>query len=104
MNKCKVVIKNAFDSLKNRWKILKQFHFIMDRATKVAIACCVLHNFCEIWNQPKLRHVMLRNRRENLHGFSAHLLPTHREGEVTKLERKRLILALYEQWLFVHPL
>jgi hypothetical protein len=47
---------------------------------------------------------MSRNRREILYGFGAHLLPTHREGEVVKMERERLILALYEEWLFDHPL
>jgi hypothetical protein len=29
---------------------------------------------------------MLRNRRENLYGFGAHLLFIHREGEVAKME------------------
>jgi hypothetical protein len=58
MNKSKVVTENAFDSLKNRWRILKHFHSKMDRTPKVAITCCVFHNFCEIWNQPKLKYVM----------------------------------------------
>jgi hypothetical protein len=40
----------------------------------------------------------------DLYGFGAHLLPTHRKGEVAKMERERLILALYEQWVLNHPL
>jgi hypothetical protein len=45
MNKGRVVTKNAFDSLRNRWKILRHFNFKVDRAPKVAITCCVLHIF-----------------------------------------------------------
>jgi hypothetical protein len=47
---------------------------------------------------------MSKNRRENLDGFGAHLLPTHREGEATEVEGEKLKLALYEQWVFDHPL
>ncbi len=47
MNKGRVVIENAFGSLKNRWRILRHFNPIVDKIT-----CCVFHNFCEIWNQP----------------------------------------------------
>ncbi len=32
MNKTKVAIKNAFDSLKNKWRTLKHFNSRMDRA------------------------------------------------------------------------
>ncbi len=52
MNKGKVVTKNAFDSLKSRWRILRQFNSKVDNIAKVAITCCLFHNFCEIWNQP----------------------------------------------------
>jgi hypothetical protein len=43
--------KNVFGSLKNRWKILRHFNSRVDRITKVIVACCVLHNLYEIWNQ-----------------------------------------------------
>jgi hypothetical protein len=39
---------------------------------------------------------MSKNKRENLDGFGAHLLHAHKKKETTKIERKRLKLALYE--------
>jgi hypothetical protein len=52
MNKGRVVIENPFGSLNNRWRILRHFNPRVDGAAKVIVACCELHNFCEIWNQP----------------------------------------------------
>lgn len=49
INSGRVVIENTFASLKNRWQILKHFNAIVDKAVRVAIACCVLHNYCKIW-------------------------------------------------------
>jgi hypothetical protein len=39
---------------------------------------------------------MSKNRRENLDGFGAHLLPSHKGGEAIRIEGERLRLALYE--------
>jgi hypothetical protein len=47
---------------------------------------------------------MSKNRMENLDGFGAHLLPIHKEGEATKIEKKRLKLTLYEQWVLDYSL
>jgi hypothetical protein len=47
---------------------------------------------------------MSKNRRENLDGFGAHFLPTHKEWEAIKIEGERLRLALYEQWVLDHSL
>jgi hypothetical protein len=54
---------------KNRWKILKNFNFRVNKVTKVTKTCCVFHDFCEIWKQPKPKHIISRNRKENLNGF-----------------------------------
>jgi hypothetical protein len=56
------------------------FNSRVDRILNVIVACYVIHNLYEIWNQPKPRHIISKNRRENLDGFGAHLLPTHKEG------------------------
>ena len=45
----RVVIENAFEALKNRWRILKNFNMDINKAAIVTLACCVLHNFCEIY-------------------------------------------------------
>jgi hypothetical protein len=37
-------------------------------------------------------------------GFGAYLLPIHNEGKIVKIKIKRLIMALYEQWVFNHLL
>jgi hypothetical protein len=47
---------------------------------------------------------MSKKRRENLDGFGAHLLLICKEGEAIKIERERLILALYEEWVLDHSL
>jgi hypothetical protein len=49
MNSRRVVIENAFGSLKNRWTILKHFKSKVDKASPITIVCCVLHNYCEMW-------------------------------------------------------
>jgi len=98
------VIENAFGFLKNKWKTLRHFNSRVDKITKVIVAFCVLHNLYEIWNQLEPKHIISRNRKENLDGFGAHLLPTHREGKATKVEGKILRMAMYEQWVFDHPL
>jgi hypothetical protein len=54
INLRKVVIENAFGSLRNRWRILKHFNFKIDKASLITILCCVLHNYYEMWGAPIL--------------------------------------------------
>lgn len=51
MNFDRVVIENAFASLKNRWQFLTHFNSRVDRATRVVGASCILYNYCKIWGQ-----------------------------------------------------
>ncbi len=44
MDKGKIVIKNDFKLVNNRWWIQKHFNLKVDRVAKVA-TCCVLHIF-----------------------------------------------------------
>jgi hypothetical protein len=48
MNSGKVVIENAFGSLKNKRKILKHFNSIVNKTSPIIVVCCVLHNYCEM--------------------------------------------------------
>ena len=48
VNSGRVVIEQAFGSLKNRWCILEGFNMSVDKAALVTLACCVFHNYCEI--------------------------------------------------------
>lgn len=43
-----------FKSLNNRWRILNFFDSSVNRAPVVAIVCCVLHNYCEMWKFLKI--------------------------------------------------
>ncbi len=44
MNTRKVVMKNAFESLKNRWHILTHFNSRVNQVAPIKVACCVFHN------------------------------------------------------------
>jgi hypothetical protein len=45
MNSRKVIIENAFGSLKTKWHILKHFNLKVDRATRIVITYCILRNY-----------------------------------------------------------
>ena len=51
VNTGRVVIEQVFGSLKNRWRILKGFNISVEKAALVTLACCVLHNYCEVKRQ-----------------------------------------------------
>lgn len=48
VNSGRVVVEHAFEALKNRWRILKNFHMNMNMVATITLAYCILHNFCEI--------------------------------------------------------
>jgi hypothetical protein len=47
----RVVIEQVFGSLKNRWRILKAFNMSVEKVVVVTLACCVLHNYCEMCHE-----------------------------------------------------
>ncbi len=73
MNSGKVIIENAFGSLKNRWHILRHFSSKVDRVVRVVVACCVLHNYCLRWSAPKLGPPNVVAAQENFQGFGDRL-------------------------------
>jgi hypothetical protein len=73
MNSRKVVIKNVFGSLKNKWRILRHFNLTVVRATIVIVACCVLHNYCFKWGAPKLNLPNVKAPQNNRQGFEDRL-------------------------------
>ena len=48
VNSGRVVIEQAFGALKNWWCILKGFNMFVDNVALMTLACCVLHNYCEV--------------------------------------------------------
>ena len=49
LNSGRVVIEKAFGALKNRWRILKNLNMGVDKVATITLACCVMHNYCEIF-------------------------------------------------------
>ncbi len=103
MNSRRVVIKNAFGSLQNKWRMLKHFNSRVDRATRVVVACYVLHNYCFKWGGLEPSPPNVTTLQENLQGFGDKL-PTINEGEIAKVQGKKLKIALFEQWLIDNPI
>ncbi len=90
MNSGKVVIENAFDFLKNRWRILKHFNSRVDRASPITFVCCVLHNYCEMWGASELGSTNAKIRGDNLMGFNVSRLLTVIKVKQAKTKGERL--------------
>ena len=101
MNLGRVVIKNAFGTLKNRWRVLKNFNMRVDRAARVIVACCSLHNYCEMQGDLEPQGADKKN---PLVGFGGRRLPILRDGEPAKVVGEQLREKLYKQWLIDNPI
>jgi len=84
MNSGRVVIEQAFGTLKNRWRILKNFNSRVDKAVQITIASCWLHNYREMLNQPEPHVANAGLRRDPLVQFGNEILPMDEEGERAK--------------------
>ncbi|KAL5537693.1 hypothetical protein UlMin_045159 [Ulmus minor] len=47
------VVVEAIGLLKGRWKILQDLNVGLNHAPQTIVACCVLHNMCQIANEPE---------------------------------------------------
>ena len=103
MNSGRVVIEHAFGSLKNRWQILNSFNARVDRAARVSIACCWLHNYCELWKVPEPMGYSPQQS-DPLVGFGNFRIPILCQLESAKAEGESLREKLYEQWTLENPI
>lgn len=47
------VVEEAIGLLKGRWKILRDLNVGLNHAPQTIVACCVLHNLCQIAREPE---------------------------------------------------
>eukprot|EP00252_Welwitschia_mirabilis_P026028 TRINITY_DN8338_c2_g1_i1.p1 TRINITY_DN8338_c2_g1~~TRINITY_DN8338_c2_g1_i1.p1 ORF type:complete len:438 (+),score=63.20 TRINITY_DN8338_c2_g1_i1:117-1430(+) len=45
--------------LKERWKVLQNLNVGTQHAPQTIVACCVLHNLCQLYGEPELSHMPL---------------------------------------------
>ena len=90
------VIEQAFRALKNRWRILKNLNMRIDKAATITIACCVLHNYCEIF----LEQVPLPNNLDqcvdHFVGVRRGPLRVHGDGRAGKVAGEQMRATLFE--------
>lgn len=86
-------IVTTFGILKNRWNILKNLNVDLKSAPQTIVACCVLHNFCQLSNQsePKIQVDDALN----------HNVPDHYSDDVGGEETRQ---ALFLNWLTQHQI
>ena len=79
--------------------IFKNFNINMNRAATVTLACCVLHNFCEIYGE---RVPLLEDMAQCPDPFvgvrrGVMRLPGH--GRAGKVAREQMRATIFESWV-----
>ena len=53
ISRARIVVENAFGRLKGRWRrFLKRNYMLIENVSTTVAAACVLHNICEMHNEP----------------------------------------------------
>jgi hypothetical protein len=102
MNRRRVVIEHAFAALKGRWKILTNFLDEVDKAAAKTLACCVLHNFCELRRLPLPPSTSFEGNRDSLCRFD-NPVPHSVDGRVAKDVGTAMRDVLFAQWHISNP-
>jgi len=103
INAGKVVIEYAFDALKNRCRILKSFGGDVDKCATVTIACCMLHNYCELHGERLLVPELIREVANPFAGMYRGVQCLPNNGDGVKLVGERIWRTLYGVWLASNP-
>jgi hypothetical protein len=88
--------------VKGRWKVLTNFPDEVDKAAVETLACCVLHNFCEMRRLPLPPSTSTSESTDLLVGFDN---PVHHlaDGRAAKEAGKVVRDALFEAWCRNNP-
>ena len=75
----------------------------VDKATTVTLACCVLHNYCELYRQhvPIPADICLQH--DPYVGFHVEKMQLPREGLASKLHAEAMREILFKSWLEQNP-
>lgn len=66
LSRARMVVEKAFGHLKGRWRVLiKRMEARIDNVPTIVLACCVLHNVCEMWRENFLEDWLQEVRRQN---------------------------------------
>ena len=103
VNAGRVVIENAFGALKNRWRILKNFNMEVNKAAIVTLACCVLHNFCEIYSKRVPLPEDVDQCRDQFVGVCRGAMRLPADGRVGKIAGEQMRAAVFQSWVARNP-
>lgn len=94
-----VVIEHAFGPLKNRWTILKNFNMNMDEAATLTLACCILHNFYEIYFKRVPLPEDVAQRPDPFVGVRRGAMRMHEDGRTPKVDAEQMRGTIFESWI-----
>ena len=94
------MIENAFGALKNQWK---NFNMEVNKAATVTLACCILHNFCEIYFErvPLLEDVDQRS--DEFVGICRGAMRLPDDGRVDKVAGEQMRATIFQSWVARNP-
>ncbi len=96
MNKGCVLIEITFGTLKNWWKIFKIFNVHVDQTPMITLACCTLHNFCQLQGMPKPMVCDVRAQGDPFVGFVGMHISIPQEGEKAKATGEEMRDGLFK--------
>lgn len=103
MNKGRVLIENSFGILKNRWRILRSLTAKIDSGPPIVMACCVLHNYCQLMGMESPTYDRIERFQDRRDRVQGNRIPCYREGDAAKLAGERIRDAIFESWLERNP-
>ena len=103
LNSGKIVIEQAFRVLKNRWRILKILNMGVDMVATITLACCVLHNDCEIFSKRVPLLEDLDQRADHFVGVCRRPLRVPSDGRAGKVVGEQMRATMFEAWVARNP-